>query len=123
MGTYSHESRCQHGERATELAAMLSEECAHEFVLGFAAKPSQPSEDYTGRYLAESKNELAEIVIGRQQDRVGSIGQLENACVGCAWARFENRSDFMAVSAQPLDYRPVDALIGDDIHASSESTG
>ena len=72
---------------------------------------------------ALAEDEIAEVLVGRHWNRAPGLGVAQDFLVGDARRQLGHVDDLMAVPAETLYHRAVDAFIGDQVHADLEPTG
>ena len=86
-------------------------------------QPRKANQQYAVRGAAQTEDKLAEVLVGSYQDALISVGQLEDGIVGDPRRELGDVDDLVASRAQPGNDRRVDALVGEQLHATDLATG
>ena len=70
------------------------------------------------RREALAKDQLAEVLIGSEEENIRLPGEGENDRVGAARRFLREVRDREALSPKSVDDLPVDPFVGDDLHAA-----
>jgi hypothetical protein len=90
---------------------------------GLRTKTGESEKEDSQGQAAQAEHELAEVLVGGEQDAGFSVGQVEHGVVADAGSKFGDGCDVVTVGAQAGDGRSVDALVSEELHATDLDSG
>jgi hypothetical protein len=113
----------QDGERVLELPTVLRDRRDRQGALLRRTEPVEPKQHDSVMHSILTEDQLAEILVGRDQDALVANCQLEDFVVPNSWLHLRHVRDVVTCSAKRVDDLPVDTLVTDELQADQVATG
>ena len=95
----------------------------HEPSLGLGRHAGKTKEHDSGVNSSHTKDELAEILVRRDQQRAMLIRSTQDRFVIDAWTQLGDVEHLMTIAPQTVDNWPVYALVCDNVHVPCSAIG
>ena len=120
---HTDESRADDGEGIPHLLAVVTQgECDGLSLAGLRETGETQQEDAVGG-APETEDELAEVLVGGEQEAFLGGGQIEHSVVCDPGSEFGDVEEVVALGAQAGDDAGLDALVGEEPHATDFDSG
>jgi hypothetical protein len=121
--THTDESRGDDGEGAPHLLAVVAQGGGDGLGLGGVRETGETQQKDAVGGAPEAEDELAEVLVGSEQEAFLAGGQIEHGVVADPGGEFGDVEEVVALGAQAGDDTGLDALVGEEPHAADVVSG